>query len=262
LIYGRLLNEVLFDATHIDNAIVTAYLQFISGSIKSKIFSTPDLSSEIFHWTREYHACKYRGKPLFGKMKHKKCKESIRYVLEYLEKEVNKELRVVEVGCGPTSQFYAEDLADKQLNVITVDPLAKVYRRLHEQYKTGYNIRCIEGYGENLDKLFEEQTFDLVYSQNAIDHSMNPQLFVKNMCRILKVGCYLVLFGFIKEGTKANWIGLHQWDIEAKNGELLLSNRSKSIYEKNLTRHLCLQLISGKVENKSETYTLIYKKTK
>jgi ubiquinone/menaquinone biosynthesis C-methylase UbiE len=262
LIYGRLLNEILFDLTHLDYTIVTTYLQFVNGTIKSKITLNQDLSSEIFHWTREFHAYKHRGKPLFGQIKHKKCKESIRYALDCLQKDVTEELRVIEVGCGPTSQFYAEDLARKPLSIITVDPLAKVYRRLHDQYKTGYNIMCIEGYGENLNKLFPEQAFHLVYSQNAIDHSMNPQLFVKNMSRILKVGCFLVLSGFIKEGTKANWLGLHQWDIEVKNGKLLISNRSKSICEKNLTQHLCLQLISGKVESKSETYTFIYKKNK
>ena len=252
------MGEILFDFTHLDSTIATAYLEFVAGMIESKVNSAPDFSSEIFHWEREYHACKYRGKPLFGQIKPKECKESLRFSIEHLQIKICDKLKVIEVGCGPTSQFYAEELVSKPLEIVTVDPLAKVYSRLHKQYKTGYDIVCFEGYGETLERLFQKETFHLVYSQNAIDHSVNPQLFVENMYKILKVGGYLVLHGFINEGTKAMWLGLHQWNIQPKNNELLLRNRSGTINEKKLTSNLRLLLISEKVYG--ETYTFIYEK--
>lgn len=171
-------------------------------------------------------------------------------------------MKLVEVGCGPTSQFYSEDIANRSdLEIITVDPLALHYKKLHQQYKTPYSITCVEGYGETLDKLFKEGSFHLVHSQNAVDHSISPELFVYNLSKILRIGGYLILHGFIKEGSNANWLGLNKWDIEAENDDLLLTNRSKGIYRKSLTRHLGLALVSSEIKHQL-SHTCIFERDK
>lgn len=249
----------MFDLTHIDATLVTAYLKFAKEAIHSKIAGIPDLSSEVFFWERVYHESNIRGIPLFGTFKDEHCKQSIKYAIDRLRKNFDAPLKVTEVGCGPTSQFYTQDLAKIPLEIVTVDPLAKFYMKLHEQYHTGYDIKCIGGFGENLQTLFPKESFHLVYSQNAIDHSMKPDMFVENMVKILKVNGFLVLHGYIKEGSNGGWLGLHQWDIEPVNDDLMLTNRSRSI-QKSLTTNLGIKMVSSEISN--NMYTRIYQKNK
>jgi SAM-dependent methyltransferase len=141
---------------------------------------------------------------------------------------------------------------------MTVDPLANFYNRLHREYATGYNIRCVYGYGEILAEMFGKERFHLACSRNAVDHSMSPELFVDNLYEILKPGGYMILEGAIREGSTQKWLGLHKWDIEAQDGDLLLTNRSHSICKKSLTRHLGMTLVSS--ETDGHTYRFIWNK--
>jgi ubiquinone/menaquinone biosynthesis C-methylase UbiE len=259
--YSRLLSETVFNISNLDLSVLKIYLEYLRDFACSRLSGRPDLSSESFFWAQSYRALRKKGQAVYGEYRENHCKKSISYALGKLRKRFTEPLKLVEVGCGPTSQFYTEDIANQSdLEIITVDPLASHYAKLHQQYKTPYDIKCVEGYGETLDRLFKEETFHLVYSQNAIDHSISPQLFVDNLFRILKIGGYLILYGFIREGSNSGWLGLHKWDIEAENNDLLLTNRSRSVYRKSLTRHLKLTLVSSEIINQTE-YTHIYEKT-
>jgi len=260
---NRIFGYLLFDITHIDSDIITIYIAYAENRMKSFISTEPDLSSEIFHWERYCHQYNIENpnEQIFSRYKH--AKPSILSSIKLLKNEFNEQLNCLDVGCGPTSQFYSEDLENRNdIILISVDPLADFYMSLLKKYNIKYTIKCIPGYGEKLDELFSKDTFHLIYTQNAIDHSQNPNEFIKKMFYILKPRGIIVFFGFIKEGTAAHWIGLHQWDIEIDNDDLVLSSRDKSINRINLTRYLNIRSLHSIVEGNDvgDKYTMIYQK--
>jgi len=259
---SRIKNSIMFDLTHIDKDIIYIYYEYASNKIKSLIYNQPDLSSEIFFWKRGYRQHFIET----GQAPHprgKKTKESICFSIRHLKKAFPGTLYCLDVGCGPTSQFYTDELkAYNGIKVVSVDPLAEVYQYLHNRYDSNYDIECIFGYGEKLTELFPEDYFHLIYSQNALDHSQDPEEFIKASYDVLKPGGLLVLHGFIKEGTAAHWLGLHNWDIVVKGDDLLLSNKKGTVFEENITGKLSMNVVykwcTG--ENIGDMYTIIYKK--
>jgi len=262
-VIGRVKNYVVFDLTHIDRQLISMYYEFFCNKLKSFVYNQPDLSSEALFWKRCYHQHVIEnGRPPFPR--GKKTKESICFSIKHLKKSFTGTLYCLDVGCGPTSQFYTDELKDyKGIEVISVDPLAEVYQYLHDHYNTGYDIKCIFGYGEKLTELFPKDCFHLIYSQNALDHSQNPEEFVKAAYDVLKPNGLLVLHGFIKEGSAAKWLGLHNWDIVVRDDDLLLSNKNRTIFEKNLTGELKMNAICKSLtgNNIGDMYTIIYEKT-
>ena len=235
---GRIIDSVMFDLTHIDREILYIYYEYICNKTTSLVNNQPDFSSEVFFWKRHYHQY-YIKKGHAPFIRRKKTKESICFSIRHLNKSFTGTLYCLDVGCGPTSQFYTNKLNDyNSIEVVSVDPLAEVYQYLHNRYNTDYNIKCIFGYGEKLTELFPKGYFHLVYSQNALDHSQNPEEFVRAAYEVLKPNGLLVLHGFIKEGTAAHWLGLHNWDITVKGDDLCLSNKNRTIFEKNITGNL------------------------
>lgn len=262
-LFSRIMGSVTFDLTHVDKEITHIYYEYICNKLRSLVYSQPDFSSEIFFWRRLYHQYVIQnGKAPFPR--GQQTKESICFSISHLKKSFTGTLYCLDVGCGPTSQFYTNELKDCNcIEVICVDPLAEVYLNLHSHYNTGYDIKCIFGYGEELTELFPKGYFHLVYSQNALDHSSNPEEFVREAYQVIKPNGLLVLHGYIKEGTAARWLGLHNWDIILRGDNLYLSNKNGTIFEKNITDQLKPNIIYKECtgNNIGDTYTIIYEKS-
>ncbi len=259
----RILSYILFDITHPTPYLIKTYLHFFKDKISLKIHSTPDLSSESLHWRRFCHQYSIEC-PDQAIFPQETQKDSILYALKRLRREVQGDIHCLDVGCGPTSQFYTTQIKDdKQVQIISVDPLAEVYKELHRKYETDYDIECVIGYGEKLSELFPEKQFHLVYTQNALDHSQNPIEFFKNCYNVVSDGGYLILHGFIKEGTAAKWLGLHNWDIEVDGEGLLLTDKQKNYNRLNFTKDYDLNLVYKKItgDGIGDMYTFVYKKT-
>ena len=205
-VYSRIFNGVVLDITHFDKVLARAYRDLAINYLQSKLSGLPNLSSEIFFWEREYHSFKVRHVPPIGAVKDECCKKSIQYALTNLKAKFIEPLKLIEVGCGPTSQFYTQEISNRSdLAIMTVDPLAEIYQRLHQQYNTGYNIICTKGYGETLNMFLETESFHLVYSQNAIDHSMSPALFFRKFVQNFKEGRLFDPLRFRKGGLN-RWV--------------------------------------------------------
>jgi SAM-dependent methyltransferase len=128
--------------------------------------------------------------------------------------------RLLEVGSGPVS-FLASGIDEGLLTVVAVDPLARPYRALLRLYDLPYPIQPLPGRGELLVKQFTPASFDIVYSSNALDHSISPRRCIEQMCQVLRSGGFLLLEGFVREGSQGNWIGLHQHDLFTEQGCLI-----------------------------------------
>jgi 2-polyprenyl-3-methyl-5-hydroxy-6-metoxy-1,4-benzoquinol methylase len=87
----------------------------------------------------------------------------------------------------------------------------------HQVYNY-YDIKCSDEYGENLTTLFPKSSLHLIYSQNAIDHSKRPDIFLANLVEVLKPQGFLVLNGYIKEGSNSGWLNYINGIISKRRG--------------------------------------------
>jgi len=262
MLFKKILDYLFFDLSNFNINIIKIYLNYIKN--KFLMLRAPDFASEMLSWERYYHYAKKEERNIFSRSDS--TKESLISVIMKLEKEFDF-LNCIEVGSGPVSQFFTKFFINrKNIKIVTVDPLAIFYRKLHDQYFLNYNIECLTGFGENLTKIFEKDSFHLVYTQNAIDHSQNPILFIRNLVKILKPRGFLVMYGIFNEGSNQNWMGLHKWNINLISGNLLLTDKKRVYNNYNLTKKLPIKLVLEKIirERSNNTddlrYIVIYKK--
>jgi len=110
-----------------------------------------------------------------------------------------------------------EDLVD----MVAVDPLARMYREILHFSGMAYPVRPQPGRGERLRTVFGAGTFDLVYASNALDHTQSPRACVEQMVEVLRPSGFLVLEGFVDEGSNGSWNGLHQHDLSPADDHLV-----------------------------------------
>lgn len=101
-------------------------------------------------------------------------------VRQRLEKfqPISGESRVLEVGSGAHGLIFG--LGNKF--GIGVDPLAAHYKRLFPVWQG--NAQTIAAIGEKLP--FSDSSFDIVLSDNVIDHAENPIAILEEITRVLK----------------------------------------------------------------------------
>lgn len=88
--------------------------------------------------------------------------------------------RVLEVGSGAHGLIFFFDAAER----IGVDPLADEYKTLFPAWQG--QAQTIAARGEQLP--FEESSFDLVLSDNVVDHAESPRQIVNEIARVLAPG--------------------------------------------------------------------------
>ncbi len=152
-------------------------------------------------------------------------------------KELNlvDKAKVLDVGSGPLSPL-AWGVDQNIIEVIAIDPLANIYKQILMKLNIKYPVEPVQGRGEIINEMFEKESFDVVYSRNALDHSDSPSLCIKNMVTLLKKGGILYLEGFVNEGSTNRWEGLHQWDFSIQDGDIMCSTKTGEII--NMTKEL------------------------
>ena len=88
--------------------------------------------------------------------------------------------RALEVGSGAHGLIFYFDAAEK----VGVDPLADQYKELFPAWQD--RARTIAVGGESLP--FETSTFDVVISDNVVDHAESPRRIIEEMTRVLAPG--------------------------------------------------------------------------
>jgi SAM-dependent methyltransferase len=157
--------------------------------------------------------------------------------------------RLLEVGSGPVSLMAWG--ADQGLFEITaVDPLAREYERLMRRVPCSYPVKPTKGFGEHLSALFAPNTFDLAYSSNALDHASSPRRCLEALAQVVDEGGIIYCEGFVREGTNADWRGLHQHDLVPEDGHLVRYGRdgSRSV----VTEGLAVEVTDQRVETLTE----------
>jgi SAM-dependent methyltransferase len=88
--------------------------------------------------------------------------------------------RVLEVGSGAHGLIFFFEAAER----VGVDPLADHYRELFPTWQG--RARTIAAFGEALP--FEDSSFDVVLSDNVVDHAEGPRRIMEEMTRVLRPG--------------------------------------------------------------------------
>jgi SAM-dependent methyltransferase len=167
-------------------------------------------------------------------------------------------LRVLDVGSGLLSPL-AWFVDQKLIEVTAIDPLAEIYGEILHQYRIDYPIRPVHGKGEEITEMFRREQFDIVYTRNAIDHSDSPPTCVENMVTVLKQGGILYMAGYQNEGNRANYWGLHHWNLSFdENNDLICFGKSGQ--RVNVTRNLPLKCIYTYGPDDKDWYVIAYKR--
>ena len=145
-----------------------------------------------------------------------------------LDQNPAEEISILDVGAGPvTSLGYRHP--GKTLTIVAVDPLADEYDRLLREADLHPPVRTIPVAGEALLDHFGSRKFDIAYACNALDHSAEPLAIISNMVDLVKPGGAVLLRHKRNEGESAQYGGLHQWNFDAVDGDLLLWNNAVEV---------------------------------
>jgi SAM-dependent methyltransferase len=93
---------------------------------------------------------------------------------------IGDDARVLEVGSGTTGHIFFFGVKDG----VGVDPLADHYRDLFPEWQS--RARTLAVGGEDLP--FPDRSFDVVISDNVVDHALNPRRIVEQIARVLAPG--------------------------------------------------------------------------
>jgi ubiquinone/menaquinone biosynthesis C-methylase UbiE len=156
---------------------------------------------------------------------------------------------ILDVGSGPLT-CLGKQCVSKTIKITAIDPLADTYNSLLDRYGINPPVRTIQGFAEQLTSKFSPETFDLVFSRNAIDHSYRPDLAIEEMIKVVKKNRYVVLGHVPNEGLKEGYEGLHQWDFtRSEYGDFII----KSPYQEvNITKKF-LSIARIRCEIRQET---------
>ena len=134
------------------------------------------------------------------------------------------DMAILDVGCGPLPPL-AWGAEQSLFKLTAIDPLAEEYIKMHEKHNISFPFKPIKASAEYLSGIFPAENFDIVYSANALDHTVDVRKSIENMHKVLKGDGFLALEGFVREGTKQHWGGLHRHDLVPVNGELIHYDR-------------------------------------
>jgi len=110
------------------------------------------------------------------------------------------------------------------VHITAVDPLAEEYKRLLAEFGITPPVRTQLGEVERLTRYFPKDHFDLVNMENALDHSYNPLLGLRQMIGVVKPGCHVLLLHNVNEAHNTGHAGFHQWNCCADNGNFVIWN--------------------------------------
>jgi len=134
---------------------------------------------------------------------------------------------VLDVGCGMTYSVMPY-INGESIDLHYVDPLAVFYNDILKKRKL--SLPEIEfAFVEYLSGFFDTGSANLIVIQNALDHSFDPVKGILECIRVLKVGGILYLRHTANEAERENYIGFHQYNINAHNGSLIIWNKDSRV---------------------------------
>lgn len=188
------------------------------------------LSSEVGFW-EQYFRTEGREYPEgYRQRRDPNAPISDPLLLQAIDRTSSNPVRILDVGAGPLTAVGRHDPRDprRQIQIVATDPLAHEYDRLLEQFEITPPVRTAQCRGEELVSAFGAGAFDIAHARNSIDHSANPLVVIENMAAAVGPGGSLVLHHYRREGEKAQYANLHQWNFDVEQGRLMIWGRRQT----------------------------------
>ena len=115
---------------------------------------------------------------------------------------------VLDCGSGVVSILHG---TVKRGNLHSYDLLGDKYEYIFDYTKVGIDLKPVAIACEDINTI---DFYDVVHISNALDHTQNPQAAYNAMYRAVKPGGFLIVQGFVNEGTHEDWQGFHQHDLD------------------------------------------------
>lgn len=125
---------------------------------------------------------------------------------------VSERVSILDVGAGPLTQVGFKH-PGKIIDVTPIDPLADAYLGILTRAGVVAPVPTRYGLGENLLVDFTENTFDIAYSRNALDHAMDPLAVLWLMLRVTKRGGTVLIYTTTDAGIWNRYNGFHRWNF-------------------------------------------------
>lgn len=135
-----------------------------------------------------------------------------------------KRVTIANLGAGAMS-LIGDFRQGIKVKVVPLDLLADKYHKLLKELKLKPTNTVKK---QDMTKLtYKNNTFDIVYCDNALDHSQDPYKAVCEMVRVCKHGGWIYLRHIAHEGQRHHYHGIHQWNIDAtEDGNCIFWNNN------------------------------------
>lgn len=144
------------------------------------------------------------------------------YLKELLDGHVEETIHILDIGSGPVTQLgYVWD--NHTIHITPIDPLADEYNRLLASVDCTPPFPTQHCHAEEIASRFEPESFDLIFSRNALDHAYEPIEALRQARKLLKPGGFIFLSHNRNEGKRI-YNGLHQWNFDIQNEQFILWN--------------------------------------
>src|SRR6202035_3072942 len=111
--------------------------------------------------------------------------------------------------------------------VVATDPLASEYDTLLERFDVTPPVRTRSCRGEEIVATFGAGAFDIAHARNSVDHSADPTVILRNMADAVAPHGSVVLHHYRREGEKAHYADLHQWNFDVEEGRLIIWSKRR-----------------------------------
>jgi hypothetical protein len=128
---------------------------------------------------------------------------------------------IVDLAAGPVSVVGWLHKGHK-IDVRPFDALAIEYAEMLEEEGIKPYIPTQLGHSEEIDSLFSQSSVDLVHIRNALDHCYDVPKIIDAVLKILKPHGAFVIETYRNEAETEKYSGLHQWNIDERDGRLMI----------------------------------------
>lgn len=135
---------------------------------------------------------------------------------------------ILDVGAGPLTSL-GKTLHGHRIRITAIDPLGDVYAKLLAANGLVAPVPTETWSGERLRERFGENSFDVVYANNALDHAEDPVSIIGNMLGVAKPTGFVALRHQHREGERRGYTLLHQWNFDLEDGRASVWNRQTHI---------------------------------
>ena len=196
-----------------------------------------DLKAEFLRWVKniysevEYWVTDVADRRGISNKYNLKCRNNDKFSHRILVNKVSEGSIVLDIGCGLVSP-YGDVLPDgKKIQFVPVDALAHYYNRINAQIKDGKrkDYKCNFGMFEFLGNCFGQNYADAIIINNALDHCIDPYRSIVECLYVLKVDGVLHMVHRRAEAVYEKWTGLHRWNVDCIDENLVLWNKEYAI---------------------------------